>query len=90
MSDLFAQMPDDDGLGHAQPAHGVRVISQRGMSKALGRHATGSGSSSKTGAEPVEGGVAKLPNFLAAANLKPFIDPYLSASLRESIEEGTE
>ena len=66
---------------------GVRVISQRGMSTALGRHVTGSGTSKqKIGSEPAADSVAKLPNFLAAANLKPFIDLELAASLTEPVE----
>jgi hypothetical protein len=65
---------------------GVRVISQRGMSAALGRHVTGSGSSGKSRAEQRTDGVARLPNFLSANNLKPFIDLELAASLSEPIE----
>lgn len=64
----------------------IRVISQRGMSAALGRHVTGSGSSGSKGAsERGESGVAKLPNFLRASNLKPFIDLDLAASLSEPV-----
>jgi P63C domain len=63
----------------------IRVISQRGMSAALGRHVTGSGSS-KAGSDQALDGVAKLPNFLKAANLKQFIDIDLAASLSEPIE----
>jgi hypothetical protein len=67
-------------------AGGVRVISQRSMSVALGRHVTGSGSSKSKGQQdPTGDGVAKLPSFLGAANLKPFIDEELTASLTEPL-----
>jgi hypothetical protein len=65
---------------------GIRVISQRGMSAALGRHVTGSGTSKSKPAEPQIDGVAKLPNFVSAANLKQFIDLDLAASLTEPLE----
>src|SRR6266540_2039875 len=66
---------------------GIRVISQRGMSAALGRHVTGSGTSKqKAGSEESLNGVVKLPNFLSADNLKEFIDIDLAASLTEPIE----
>jgi hypothetical protein len=64
---------------------GIRVISQRGMSKAFGRVVTGSGSSKSEKATPKTGD-AKLPTFLSANNLKPFIDLELAASLTSPIE----
>jgi hypothetical protein len=64
---------------------GVRVISQRGMSKALGRVVTGSGSSKSDETKPKTGD-AKLPTFLSANNLKPFIDLELAASLTVPVE----
>lgn len=64
---------------------GIRVISQRGMSQALGRHVTGSGSS-KSDKNDQSDGVAKLPNFLRAINLKQFIDIDLAASLSEPLQ----
>ena len=64
---------------------GTRVISQRGMSKALGRVVTGSGSS-KSDKNKEKTGDAKLPSFLSARNLKPFIDNELTASLTSPIE----
>ena len=46
---------------------GIRVITQRGMSAALGRHVTGSGpSKQKSELVEIPDGVAKLPNFLGA------------------------
>jgi hypothetical protein len=65
---------------------GIRVISQRGMSAALGRHVTGSGPSKQKAVSDASDGVAKLPNFLGAGNLKQFIDIDLAASLTEPVE----
>lgn len=63
---------------------GTRVISQRGMSKALGRVVTGSGTSG-TQKNKTQDGVAKLPSFLSANNLNPFISMDLAASLVKPI-----
>jgi P63C domain len=61
---------------------GTRVISQRGMSKALGRVTTGSG----THYTKKSDGDARLPTFLSGKHIKGFVDKGLAASLAQPIE----
>jgi P63C domain len=61
---------------------GTRVISQRGMSKGLGRVTTGSG----THYSKAKNGVARLPTFLSGKNIKSLVEPELEASLLKPIE----
>lgn len=66
---------------------GIRILSGRGMSTALGRHVTGSGTPRATKhGKPQDDRVAELPSFLGAKNLKPFIDADLTASLNSPLE----
>lgn len=65
-------------------ADGTRVISQRGMSASLGRNITGSGTHYTN--KRANGGVAKLPPFLSAKNIKPFVSLHLAESLSNPIE----
>lgn len=57
---------------------GVRVLSSRGMSTALGRHAQGG--------HAAETNDVKLPPFLAPKNLKPFIGSDLAMTSNSPIE----
>lgn len=61
---------------------GTRVISQRGMSKGLGRVTTGSG----THYSRNDNGVARLPTFLSGRNIKELVPEDLAASLLQPIE----
>lgn len=63
---------------------GTRVISQRGMSKALGRVTTGSGTHYSR--KPSNDGDARLPTFVSGKIIKPFVDKQLAASLAEPVE----
>jgi len=58
--------------------NGKRVLSQRGISSALGRARGGL----RHSASPTEGG-EQMPGFLAANNLKPFISKELMAAITE-------
>jgi hypothetical protein len=60
---------------------GVRVVSQRAFTKAIG--APSGGAAFKRRADE---GVAGLPIFLAYGNVKPFIDADLAASLETPVE----
>jgi hypothetical protein len=61
--------------------NGVRVLSQRAFTKALGAPSGGAAFERRA-----KEGVADLPIFLAYERLKPFIDEELSASLSSPIE----
>jgi len=61
--------------------NGVRVISQRTLTKALGAPSGGAAFKRR-----LAEGVADLPIFLAYERIKPFIDDDLSASLKSPIE----
>jgi P63C domain len=60
---------------------GTRVLSIRGVNMALGRRGSGSDYQRRS-----SDGDAQLPGFLAANNLKPFIDNDLTASLTVPME----
>lgn len=62
--------------------NGVRVISQRAVTKALGAPSGGAAFQKRR----LQEGVADLPIFLADEKVKPFIDDDLSASLKSPIE----
>ena len=61
---------------------GRRVLSRRGTNVALGRGRSGGRGFSRVG--EIEGG-AKLPEFLGARNLKPYISDELRVALSEPI-----
>lgn len=63
---------------------GRRVISQRGMTRTLGRGETTSGS--YYAKKRADIGDAELPPFLAAKNIKPFVSSDLAATLAQPIE----
>lgn len=60
---------------------GVRVISQRALTKALGAPSGGAAFKRRT-----EEGVADLPIFMAYERIQPFIDSELAASLKLPLE----
>jgi len=62
--------------------NGVRVLSQRALTKALGAPSGGAAFAKRRSQE----GVADLPIFMAYERIKPFINNELSASLKSPIE----
>lgn len=65
---------------------GIRVLSDRGMSIAFGRDVKGGHTSSDQQSDDPENRGVKLPRFLGAKNLKPFIDADLTAGSNSPIE----
>ena len=69
------------GLQCAVLPDGRRVLSQRGLREALGRRYGGKDFRS----DGVDDGAGKLPFYLAAINLKPFVDNNLAVLVNSII-----
>lgn len=65
---------------------GIRVLSERGMSAALGRDVKGGHAAGVDHSDDPRNRGVKLPRFVGAKNLKPFIDADLTAGSNLPIE----